>query len=291
MPAGQPFTRLCQVLSQSPLLGRADLHLHSTCSDGTYTPEQVVRLAQRCGLAAMALTDHDTLAGISLARQAGPSGMEIIPAVEITTEHGGRELHLLAYFVSEDSRPLNDALAWTRQQRSERFRAMVDRLRQGGVAVPWQEHAQGNPHALGRRYLAELLVQAGQVGSVREAFARYLKDGSPCVVPRKRLDVAEAIRLVRQAGGVPCWAHPGAGCDWTDLVELAQMGLGAVEVEYPAVSRSRRQELRHWATQLKLAITGGSDCHGPGRREVGCCSISAQELEILRQAAGDKVTG
>ncbi len=286
MPSGQPFTRLCQALAQGPLLGRADLHLHTTCSDGTYTPEQLVRLAQRCGLAAIALTDHDTLAGIPPARQAAAGNrLEIIPAVEITTEHNGRELHLLAYFIAEDNPPLNEALAWIRRQRVERFRGMVARLRQASVTVPWQE-GPNTPEALGRRYLAELLVKAGQVGSVREAFARYLKDGSPYLPPRQRLATAEAIQLVRQAGGVACWAHPGPAADWPALVELARLGLGAVEVDYPEVRRSRQQELRHWAEQLKLAVTGGSDCHGPGRREVGCCSISSQELDRLRNRCG-----
>lgn len=164
---------------------------------------------------------------------------------------------------------------------------MLDRLRQLGVDLPWQP-TEATPDALGRRYLAELLVQAGRVGSVREAFARYLKDGGPCVVPeasRRRLAVAEAVRLVRQAGGVPCWAHPGPAADWPALVELAGLGLGAVEVDYPEVRKSRLQELRRWAGQLHLAVTGGSDCHGPGRREIGCCSVSAGELETLRQLA------
>src|SRR5262245_30341444 len=120
MPAGQPFTRLCQTLAQRPLLGRADLHLHTTCSDGSYTPAHVARLACRGGLGALAVTDHDTLAGLPRARDAASgTGLEIISAVEITTEHHGRELHLLAYFVAEDNEALNRALAWIRQQRVE----------------------------------------------------------------------------------------------------------------------------------------------------------------------------
>ena len=228
----------------------------------------------------------------------GPPGrgrhrFEIIRAVEITTEHHGRELHLLAYFVAEDDRPLNDALAWVRRQRIERFHAMLERLRQLGVDLPWQPTEQ-TPDALGRRYLAELLVQAGRVGSVREAFARYLKDGGPCVVsatgagrPASRLAVAEAIRLVRQAGGVACWAHPGPAADWPALVELAGLGLGAVEVEYPEVRQVPAAGTAPLGrTARSWPITGGSDCHGPGRREVGCCSVSARELERLRHTAG-----
>jgi len=284
MPAGQPFTRLCQLTAQGRHTGRADLHLHTTHSDGTYSPAQVVELGRRCGLAALAITDHDTLAAFAAARQAAAgSGMEVLAGVEISTEFQERELHLLAYFVDPADPALNEALAAVCRQRRERFGEMVERLRQHGVVLPASVlQRQTGPEALGRRYLAELLVQAGKVGSVREAFARYLHDGNPLVAPKKRLPVAQAIELVRAAGGVAGWAHPPQRCDRQSLATLRGLGLGAVEVEYPEVRRGRQHQLRLWAAELGLAITGGSDCHGPGRREVGCCTISTEELERLR---------
>jgi predicted metal-dependent phosphoesterase TrpH len=283
MPARQPFTFLCQQLARGPIPARADLHTHSTASDGSHRPAQVVELACRAGLAAVALTDHDTLAGLPEARAAAAStGLEVIAGVEITCEFRQRELHLLAYFVDPAEPALGAALARIRQGRVERFREMVERLRACGVSVD-EEGLETTPHSIGRRHLAELLVRQGQAGSIREAFARWLADGGQAEVPKKRLDVADAITLVRAAGGVAAWAHPLYDAHYDQLAELAGLGLGAVEVDYPQVSRGRRDELRRWAEALGLAVTGGSDCHGPGRRSVGACTVSDAELERLRR--------
>lgn len=283
MPARQPFTYLCQQLAKGPGVGRADLHLHTTASDGTYTPVQIVELARRSGLAAIAITDHDTFAGVVPAREAARgTSLEVIVGVEITTEHRERELHLLGYFVDLQCEPLGEALRDIRQGRVERFHAMVERLADFGVPVEL-ESAERSPDALGRRYLAELLVQQGKAGSIREAFQRWLGDRSPVAVAKRRLPVGEAIALVREAGGVASWAHPN--CDGEALnvlVELTGMGLGAVEVEYPDMTRSQRDKLRRWAGELGLAISGGSDCHGPGKRTPGACSVSDAELARLR---------
>ena len=282
MPARQPFTTLCQLAARPRLAGRADLHLHTTFSDGTYAPVQLVDLARRSGLAAIAVTDHDTLAGIVPTRAAAAGfGLEIIAGVEISCEYERRELHLLAYFVALDDEPLNAALARVRHGRVERFRAMVERLRQLGVSVEDVQPAT-IPDTFGRPHLAEMIVKAGGARSPREAFRRFLLDGGPVDVPKKRLPVAEALALVRAAGGVAAWAHPSYHCDQQRLAALSALGLGGVEIEYPDVAPARRRELRSWAAALGLAVTGGSDCHGPGRRGVGACSVSAEELERLR---------
>src|SRR5262245_23699542 len=135
MPARQPFTQLCQAAARPRSLGRADLHLHTTASDGTYTPAQIVDLAGRSGLAAVAITDHDTLDGIAPARRAAGSRVEVIAGVEITAEHGGREIHLLAFFVRADNAALNAALGRLRAHRRDRFWDMVNRLRACGVRL------------------------------------------------------------------------------------------------------------------------------------------------------------
>jgi predicted metal-dependent phosphoesterase TrpH len=288
MPARQPFTALCRLLSHGPGSGRADLHLHTTHSDGQYTPAQIVELARRSGLSAIALTDHDTLSGLPEAHAAAAgSSLEIIDGVEITCEHRGKELHLLAYYVRPDD-ALLAALERLCRHRAERFRDMIDRLRTCGVSLEEADiPAATAPGSLGRRYLAELLVRAGRVGSVREAFARYLKDNGRVAVPKVRLPVAYAIALVRSAGGVASWAHPSHDCTRESLAELGGAGLGAVEAEYPTIRLSRSRELRGWAQELGLAVTGGSDCHGPDqpRRTVGACGISTAELTVLRQMA------
>jgi predicted metal-dependent phosphoesterase TrpH len=284
MPAGQPFTALCQAAARGPHAGRADLHVHTTHSDGAYTPAQVVELARRAGLSAVALTDHDTLSGVPAARRAAAgSALEVIAGVEITAEHRGREVHLLAYFVDPDHPGLDAALADVRRGRVERFGAMVERLRGCGVRLG-EAGLRGLPEAPGRRHLAEALVRAGQAGTVREAFARYLKDGGRADVPKRRLPAAQALALVRQAGGVAAWAHPPYDCTQASLAELRGLGLGAVEAEYPELRRGRSKQLRSWAAGLGMAVTGGSDCHGPGRRTVGARTVSAQELARLRQA-------
>jgi predicted metal-dependent phosphoesterase TrpH len=289
MPARQPFTALCRAAARPPHLGRADLHVHTTYSDGTYTPDEVVDLARRGGLAALAVTDHDTLAGVAPTQAAAVgTGVEIVPAAEITAEHQGRELHLLAYFVRLDDSPLNAALERLCRHRVGRFWEMVERLRGCGVSVDEGDlRAQATTGVLGRRHLAELLVQARRASTVREAFARYLHDRGRVVVPKLRLPVAEAIALVRAAGGVAAWAHPSYDCTESALAGLRGLGLQAIEAEYPAYRPGRVRELRARATALGLAVTGGSDCHGPGHpaRTIGACGVADHELEALRRLA------
>jgi predicted metal-dependent phosphoesterase TrpH len=287
MPVRQPFTALCQSLARGRPGGRADLHVHTTHSDGTYTPEQVVELARRSGLAAVAVTDHDTLDGVPHAQLAAAgSGLEVVPGVEISAEHHGREVHLLGYFVRLDDAALLAALRRLRDGRAARFWDMVERLRQCGVPV---DEAELRGHAgdgvLGRRNLAEFLVKTRRAGTVREAFVRYLGDGGRVDLPKVRLPVAEAIALVRGAGGVASWAHPAYDCLREGLAEACRLGLGAVEADYPSARPSRRRELRRWAAELGLAVTGGSDCHGPGTRAVGACGVGADELAALRRLA------
>jgi len=292
MPARQPFTATCQLAARTPSSGRADLHLHSTYSDGTYTPSQIVDLARRSGLAAIALTDHDTLSGVSEALSASSgSGVEVISGVEISAEYRRAELHLLGYFVDLDDPPLLAALGRLCRDRQARFWTMADRLRQCGVTVDEAElqETAGNG-TLGRRNLAEFLVRTRRAGSVREAFARYLGDRGRVAVPKARLPVAEAIARVRGAGGVAAWAHPSYYCTRETLAELRELGLGAVEAEYPGARTGRTRELRATAAELRLAVTGGSDCHGPGhyRRAVGARTISAADLDRLRRLAVSK---
>lgn len=282
MPAQSPFTRLCQAATAPSLADRADLHIHSTASDGRYSPAQVVELARRTGLTAIALTDHDTLAGVQPAVTAAAAKLEVIPAVEISCSHQDREIHLLAYFVRPDDAALIRALDWLQDQRRHRYQEMVGKLQRLGVTLP-EPAPRG--HAIGRRHLAYSLVQAGAVGSVREAFYRYLDDGGPAEVPKQRLDLIEAIGLVRAAGGVTSYAHPLPRVGREELARLADTGLQAVETEYPSLRSARSAQLRQWAKELDLAITGGSDCHGPDepKRAIGAATIGRAELDELRR--------
>jgi predicted metal-dependent phosphoesterase TrpH len=281
MPAGSPFTALCQALARGPAADRADLHLHSTASDGLYSPTQLVELGRRCLLKAIAITDHDTLAGWEEARTAAGAHLEVIPGVEITTRHAGRELHLLGYFVDPADPPLQAALAGIRSARRERFLEMVQRLRSLGVSVEVGE-ADLAPSSLGRRNLAELLVRQGKASTIREAFQRWLHDRGRAAVPKESLPTTDAIALVRGAGGVASWAHPPYDQCVEYLAPLAAAGLGALEVVFPHAKPALARHMRDRATQLGLAISGGSDCHGPAGNGVGSYTLSSDELERLR---------
>lgn len=288
MPARQPFTALCRSLAAQKTGPRADLHVHTTCSDGRYTPAQIVELARRCGMRSVAVTDHDTLEAIPLAQAAAGASVEVIPAVEISTVHDDREIHLLAYFVDPEAEGLNAALAELRARRRERFFAMADRLRDAGVRLGDDElRAAATGSSLGRRNLAELMVAERRVGTVNEAFRRYLGDAAPACVPKHRLATVDAIRLVREAGGMSSWAHPSADATGDRLRELYNCGMDAVEVEWPTAKPSRVRYLRATAQALGLAVTAGSDCHGPDepRRALGACGVTADELAELRRRA------
>lgn len=284
MPSGAPFTRLCQQLARSPRQGRADLHTHTTCSDGLYTPTQVVDLAGRAGLAAVAITDHDTVAGVAAARAVAPCGLEIIPGVEITCEFQGKELHLLAYFVDIENADLLGQLHDICLSRQERFHVMMERLQSRGVSIPAEMAAKLDPSAIGRRHLAELIVRTGHAESISQAFRRYLSDTGPIQVAKRRVPVEHGIALVHAAGGVAAWAHPPYDEARTHLHTLRGLGLDAVEIYFPSCRPGHVCNLRQWALELGMAVAGGSDCHGPEplRRTVGAFSVSNDELERLR---------
>ncbi len=285
MASRQPFTQLCAALHRPRHFGRVDLHMHTTFSDGRYTPAQIVSLAQRSGLSAIAITDHDTIGAIASARSATSASLEIISGVEITSEYHGKELHLLGYFFDVANAALNQALDRLRSERIGRFHEMVARLRGLGVPIADADVAAlPTDTTLGRRHLAELIIQAKSASTMREAFQRWLGDNCRAAVPKTRLPIADAIACVRGAGGVASWAHPPYDSTREQLADLQGLGLGAVEVEYPTIKQSRAKQLRQWSVELGLAISGGSDCHGPDEphRAVGTSSIHRDELERLR---------
>ncbi|MFQ3592974.1 MAG: hypothetical protein SNJ82_07255, partial [Gemmataceae bacterium] len=239
-------------------------------------------LGRRCLLRAIAITDHDTMAGLQEARNAAQgTGLELIAGVEITTHHAGHELHLLGYFVDPDHAGLNAVLQTLRTARRQRFLEMVERLRRLGVSVDISE-ADLLPSSLGRRTLAELLVRQGHASSIREAFHRWLHDRGRAAVPKASLPTLQAIAQVRAAGGVASWAHPPYDQCVEHLKELAAAGLGAIEVVFPRVKPSLARQLRERSKLLGLAVSGGSDCHGPGGSGVGSHTITSEELERLR---------
>ena len=265
---------------------RADLHTHTTASDGEFTPQQVVAFARHAKLAALAITDHDTLAALDDARDATGDHLELVPGVEITAGFAGREVHLLGYFVRTDHAPLHAILARLCERRRERFLAYIARLAANGYSIPADrvKLVEDASPSLGRRHVAGLLVACGFAHHRTEAFHRFLGPLAREVLPKELLPLEEAVALVRAAGGVTSLAHPSPDLTDADFRELATLGLDALEVEYPWGRNSPAARLREAAARFGFAITGGSDCHGPdpARRCIGSHAITLDELDVLR---------
>lgn len=287
MPRQAPFTWLCGQIAELARVRVVDLHIHTTASDGEYTPSQVIAHARRAGLSAVAITDHDTLAGWAEARQAAGEALSFIPGVEISTVFEQRELHLLGYFLRDDHPGLNATLARLQQSRRERFRDWIGQLAQSGIRLPEDrvQLVERSTTSLGRRHIAKLLFSMGKARSLSEAFYRYVQPTAKQVLPKALVPIAQAIELVHAAGGVTSLAHPPADWGEEEFLRLRELGLDAIEAVYPRGRRSPSVSLRLLASQLGLAVTGGSDCHGPEspQRTIGSYGIHPAELHALRQ--------
>ena len=272
---------------------RTDLHVHSSASDGTDPPAEVMRRAAQAGLDVVALTDHDSVAGHAAARAAaGP--VTLLPGMELSGRLDGRSLHLLAYLFDPDQPMLAAELARIRDDRVLRARAMVDKLADLGVDISWEQVAAiAGQAVVGRPHIARAMAASGAIASPREAFTRdWIADGGRAYVDRYALDPARAIGLVRAAGGVAVLAHPRAGRDaWVSagqIAGLAAAGLAGLEVFHPDQSDAERARLLALASDLSLVATGGSDDHGSltGYR-LGCETTPANAYQdLLSRAAG-----
>ena len=270
---------------------RADLHVHSTASDGTDPPAEVMRRAARAGLDVVALTDHDTVAGHAEARAAaGPlyPPLALLPGMELSCRLDGRSLHMLAYLFDADQPELAAELTRIRDDRVLRGRAMVDKLAGLGVDVSWEQVAAiAGQAVVGRPHIARAMADSGAIASPREAFTRdWIADGGRAYVGRYALDPVRAIDLVRAAGGVTALAHPRAGRDtWVtneQITRLAAAGLAGLEVFHPDQSEAERARLIALAHDLALAITGGSDDHGSlTDYRLGCETTSGEAYQDL----------
>ena len=239
----------------------ADLHVHTTHSDGSCSPCEVVIAAAQVGLAAIAITDHDAVTALAVARpEAERLGVELVPGVELTCEYLEREVHLLGYYFRDDDPDLLAAVARLRASRAERLTAMAAALEGLGLIVDVEAVRRCFPRAaLGRRHLAEYLYRTKQSPSVREAFDRWLADGRPACVEKLRLDAFEAIALVGKAGGVVSWAHPPYNTKLESLQALADAGLVGMEVTGPGIQNRVGRRFRDWAATLDLVPTAGSE--------------------------------
>ncbi|WP_172386484.1 PHP domain-containing protein [Streptomyces sp. MNP-20] len=277
---------------------RIDLHTHSTASDGTDTPAELVRNAAAAGLDVVALTDHDSTRGHAEAIAALPAGLTLVTGAELSCRLDGVGLHMLAYLFDPDEPELARARELVRDDRVPRARTMVRKLQELGVPVTWEQVERiAGDGSVGRPHVAEALVELGVVASVSDAFTpEWLADGGRAYAEKTELDPFEAIRLVKAAGGVTVFAHPAAAqrgriVPESAIAELAAAGLDGIEVDHPeqlAYAPEAGTRLRALAADLGLLVTGSSDYHG-SRKTVSLGEYTTDpEIygEITRRATG-----
>lgn len=270
-----------------------DLHAHSTASDGTTPPAELPRLAAAAGLTVLALTDHDTLAGLAAAAAAA-SDVELVPGVEISCRLDDAEVHLLGYFVDPAHEPLTAELAAIRTDRERRGTRMVERCAELGAPITLdQVRAIAGGAPLGRPHVATALVAAGVVPDLPAAFTTaWLADGGRADIPKHVLTAADAVTLVRAAGGAAVLAHPRsvkrrASVSDAQLAGLAEAGLAGVEADHPEQPPEVRRRLREVAAELALLVTGSSDFHGDRKAvRLGECTTDPETFGALREQCG-----
>lgn len=259
-----------------------DLHTHSTASDGTLPPERVIEEAESCGLAALALTDHDTIAGVRAARLAAErAGIRVIAGVELSAYDQDHEVHLLALHLSQLG-SLEMRLTDLRLSRHARAGRIVDRLNELGIALTLDEVLQqSNGGAVGRPHVARAMIARGVVADFRDAFTRYLGAKGSAFVPKDKLSVQDAIAIAHEAGAIAIWAHPGDGGRRERLEPLVAAGLDGVEVRHPSHSSEDTKRLQALTDFFGLVPSGGSDWHGAmdGPRRLGMMNVPIDWLE------------
>lgn len=275
----------------------ADLHVHTTASDGALSPTQIVRMAAEAGLAAVGITDHDTVAGVDEALEAGKSaGVVVVPGVEISAIHGhNTEVHILGYYIDHHDPSLLHQLEVLRNARTQRGRKMVERLNAVGIPVSFErvsEIAQGG--AIGRPHVARALVEMGAASTIDAAFGRYLQEGAPGYVARYKVSPSEAVAMVLRAGGVACCAHVAKLNRDELLVELMREGMRAIEVRHPDHSPAGVRYYEQFAAKYNLIPTGGSDAHcieGGKTTAVGGITVAFDIVERLETESRAPGTG
>lgn len=252
-----------------------DLHVHSNISDGTLSPEEVVRLAKEQGLKAIALTDHDSLDGVPRCMEAGKAlGIEVIPGIELSGDYNGKEIHILGYFINSESTLLKDTLIKVIEERDARNLEMLHKLQELGFQLEMKDLSQG-PHKeiITRAHFARALREKGYIKDNNEAFDKYIGAGCPAYVPKHSLSFTKCIDLIHQCGGVAILAHPciykfATGNIKGLILSLKEHGLDGVEVIYPKHSPEDIAMLTKFCKEHGLKITGGSDFHGANKPDI-----------------------
>ena len=274
---------------------RADLHTHSTFSDGVLTPTELIELAYRGGVRVMALTDHDTTEGLpeAFAAAARYPDFTLIPGIEMSTDVPGSEVHILGHFIDWRDEKFQRRLVGLRESRLGRARMMVERMAELGKPVAWERvQSLAGEGAVGRPHIARALVEAGHVATVNEAFDLYLSRNGPAYVERERLTPSEVVEILTSVEGLPTLAHPRDLDNLEDLLtRLKAAGLVGMEVYYQDYSPDEVERLRVSAEEFGLIPLGGSDYHGmggPQQREPGDIPLPDEPVERLLSLARER---
>ncbi|MGA2867856.1 MAG: PHP domain-containing protein [Verrucomicrobiota bacterium] len=266
----------------------ADLHLHTSFSDGTFTPEELVLQAQKNGLSCIALTDHDTVQGCARAAAAcAPVLIEFIPGTELTAEHDDTEVHILGYFLDTQNQTLLAKIAKFQSVRKQRIYEMVARINEIGVPLKVEAvFALANCESPGRPHVARTLVKEGLARNLDEAFERFLKKGRPAWVPKAKMSARESVDLIHQAGGLAVMAHPGLNRTDDIIPALVDAGLDGIECFHTKHSTTMAERYLGIADKFHLLVTGGSDCHGfsKARPLIGTVRLSYEHVEKMKAA-------
>lgn len=267
--------------------GKADLHTHTTYSDGAFSPRELVTKAARAGISVLAITDHDHVGAIDEAAEAGRDlGVTIVPGVELSVTLDGKDLHILSYFIDHTDRRFLDYLAFFRTERLKRAERMVQKLNTLNIPISLDAVLEyAGIGAVGRPHIASALMEAGHVGSFHEAFERFIGIGGPAYETKFQMHPREAFRMVNASGGLSFLAHPGRSLSEQELLELIKMGLDGIEVIHPSHSDQQRTYYRSIVDQYFLLESGGSDFHGGRKNDhqlFGVVTVPLQVVETMR---------
>lgn len=275
----------------SPIaLYEADLHCHTTASDGLLSPRELVRLAAGLGLKGIGITDHDTIQGWREAEEAGSEyRIQVLKGIELNTDWRGKEVHLLGYEVDNTSSYLNDKLKSLLHAREQRMLEILERLAAMGVSISAEEVRElKQGESIGRPHIAQVLIDRGFAQNIKDAFEHYIGLGAPAYVPRYKLSIEEGIELVRKAHGIPVLAHPGMQKLDEGIPAWVEVGLQGIEVLHSEHKPDDIIRYRTIAQKYKLLMTGGSDFHGEARKPgvgLGQWGVSLQVLEHIQALA------
>ena len=266
----------------------ADLHLHTTFSDGTYTPEELISRSLKAGLSAIAVVDHDTVDGLApTIAAAKDTDIEVLSGVELSAEYKTQEVHILGYLIDYQDKAFLEKTASLRNNRIERVYEITAKLNALGIHLnPQSVFDLAGNGTVGRLHIARALVKEGLVGSIYEVFQKYIGDNGPAYVLGFRFSPQEAIKFIKDAGGVPVLAHPYILNNDELILEFIKSGLMGLEVYYPEHSQGTVNFYLDLARKNNLVVTGGSDCHGSAKPEVriGSIKVPYALVEKLKEA-------